>query len=1175
LNDQERGGASSMTKLNLAAVVGVGAAAPDFQSLVALLTTLPRTTGAAFVVVFESRDAIDTLALLKALDTNGGPPAMIAADGETLEADHVYVAPIGMTTSFDDGRLRVRIPEQQAGHRGTIDSFLISLAEQRAEAAVGIVLAGVTDAGSLGIAHLKTCGGLALAEEPQEPEPASHAPGGAAGMADMRLPLAEFPQQLATLIAHLREVDERLGAAAFLRDGESRLPMIATILRNRTGHDFHGYKANTFLRRIQRRMHVLRIGDLDTYVARLRSEPEETQNLFQDLLIGVTHFFRDPAEFDVLQQRVIPEMLKNKSSGDMLRVWVLGCATGEEAYSLAILLREAIGPLDSPPHVQIFATDIDARALSVARTGRYRQAIEKDVTPERLARWFVKEGSTYAIHKDLREMCIFSAHNVIKDAPFSRVDLVSCRNLLIYLNGDLQDRVIPLFHFSLRPGGHLFLGPSENVTRHARLFQPVDRKHRIFRRQETATRVLPEFPLSARSEALRALGEASVPQRLAPSGSLGKRAERVVERYAPAYVITDEDLMVLNFSGRTGPYLDPSTGVANLNLMNLVHRDLRLDLRAALHRVATERKPMRVLPLRMGLDGEARRVGLTVEPLADNPQDPVHFVVLFHDYGLDPGSDPDDVARDPAVLRDEHVQRLEAELRVTKERLQATIEELESTNEELKSSNEEYQSINEEMQSANEELETSKEELQSVNEELQTVNGELAHRVGELARTNSDLKNLLESTQIATLFLDADFRVKNFTPSMSEVFHLIDSDIGRPIAHIASRVPYPDMADDLRRVLRTLSTIEREIGVPSGRRYLVRVLPYRSVDNFIAGAVLTFLDITETTRAQAALLAAEQRAHRATLAAHIATWEMDLATGDFRYSEGFDRAFSFPPPPTRAAMLDATHADDRAALAKAFDRAMQAGEMLDVEVRMLVAGGAAWVRLTGARADGHVLGVLQDVDQRRRAEGQRELLMSELQHRVKNILAVVRSIAMRSVESADTLEDFNERFFGRIDALARTQGVLANRGAEGLTLHELIRDELTAITDQTAQVRVDGPPVLLRDKAAEALALAIHELVANAMKYGALSHQAGQLTVRWRAMNTGGADRLIFEWLEQGVQMPAGKPSRSGFGRRLIERGLPYDLDATTSLEFQSTGVRCQLELPLGPFVLMLDGEPG
>ncbi|HEY8613207.1 MAG TPA: CheR family methyltransferase, partial [Roseomonas sp.] len=868
------------------AVVGLGASAAAFRSLEQLFALMPRDSGAAFVIVSESENPLDTDALLKTLNSLGSLPARIAGDGERLEPDQIHVAPIGMIVTLQDDRLHLSPPEQNPGHRGTVDTLLISLAEQQREAAMGVILAALSDAGSLGVARLKECGGLSLAEgEPVHSDPSQV--GGAAELADLRLPLEKIPPRLAALIAHLREIENPPETPTALPDGESRLSAIATILRNRTGHDFHGYKPNTFLRRIQRRMHVVRIDDLDAYMERLRADPAEVQDLFQDLLIGVTQFFRDPAEFELLEREIIPALLRERQAGETLRVWVLGCSTGEEAYSLAMLIREATAVMDSPPHVQIFATDIDARALAVARTGRYLASIEKDVLPERLARWFSKEGGTYSIHKDLREMCIFSAHNVIKDAPFSRVDLISCRNLLIYLNADLQERVIPLFHFSLRAGGYLFLGPSENVTRHARLFQAVDRRYRIFRRQETAARILPEFPLTARSEPRRGTGEVASSLRHSPGGQLAKRAERVVERYAPAYVVTDQDYDVLNFSGRTGPFLDPSSGAANLNLLNLVHRDLRLDLRAALHRAAAERRTARVAPLRMGIEGEARRVGLTVEPLSDGQQGEAHFVVLFHDYSADQGQDADESPVESSVLRDEHVLRLEGELRLTKDRLQATIEELESTNEELKSSNEEYQSINEELQSANEELETSKEELQSINEELHTVNGELAHRIGELARANSDLKNLFESTQIAVLFLDNDLRVKNFTPSMSEVLHLIESDLGRPVAHIASRVPYPEMDEDVRRVLRTLSTIEREIGGAEGRRYLVRVLPYRSVDNFIAGAVLTFLDITATRAARAAQRAAEARVRLATAAARIIIWELDVASGHFFPSEGF------------------------------------------------------------------------------------------------------------------------------------------------------------------------------------------------------------------------------------------------------------------------------------------------
>ncbi|TCH98128.1 methyltransferase [Roseococcus sp. SYP-B2431] len=1154
------------------AVVGLGAFAATFQSLASLFAIMPRDTGAAFVIVSESREAMDIGALLQSLNEGPGPEALMAEDCQRLEADRIYLAPIGATVTFgEDGGLRLADAPEKPGSRGTVDTFLISLAEQQRQGAVAIILRASPEAGSIGVARMKACGGFVVAEiEPGQEHIETGEPAGPAGMADLHAELADIPRHLAAHISHLSDLDLARETSRVIEDGESRLPAISTILRNRTGHDFHGYKSNTFLRRIQRRMHVLRIDDLDAYVARLRNDQEEAQDLFQDLLIGVTQFFRDPAEYGILEREVIPDLVAGRTMVDTLRVWVLGCATGEEAYSLAMLLREAMMRLDTPPHVQIFATDIDARALAVARTGRYPQTIEKDISPERLARWFVKEGGTYAIHKDLREMCIFSSHNVIKDAPFSRIDLVSCRNLLIYLNSDIQDRVIPLFHFSLRPGGYLFLGPAENVTRHANLFQPLDRKHRIFRRLHTANRVLPEFPLSARAEPRR-MGEALAPVRAFPNGTLGKRAERLVERYAPAYIVVDSDYQVLNFSGRTGPFLDPSSGVANLNLLNLVHRDLRLDLRATLLRVATDRRPARVVSLRMGGEDEARRVGLTVEPLAETPQEAMNFVVVFHDYGPEASGDPDEAARDPAILRDEHVARLEGELRVTKDRLQATIEELESTNEELKSSNEEYQSINEEMQSANEELETSKEELQSVNEELQTVNGELALRVGELSRANSDLKNLLESTQIATLFLDNNLQVKSFTPSMSELFHLIDNDLGRPITHIASRVPYPEMADDLRRVLRTLTTVEREIGLEGRNRYLVRVLPYRSVDNFIAGAVLTFLDITSTTRAQEALRASEERARLATSAARIVTWHLDVPTRGFTHSEGFEQIFGFPPPRTLGAMLGFVHPEDRDALARAFDGATERDEPLDTEARLTVNGKELWVRFSGARSGDHLLGVFQDVDDRRRAQGQQYLLMAELQHRVKNILTVVRSITRRSLDGAENLDDLRRQLGGRIDALSRTQGVLANRGVEGVRLEELVRDELAASQDGAKPVEVEGPGIVLKEKAAEVFALALHELTTNAVKYGALSPNGGRLSVRWWITNTQQGPRLALEWLEQGVAMPTRPPARSGFGRRLIERGLPYDLDAATSFEFRQDGVRSTVELPIGPRVILED----
>jgi two-component system, chemotaxis family, CheB/CheR fusion protein len=658
----------------------------------------------------------------------------------------------------------------------------------------------------------------------------------------------------------------------------------------------------------------------------------------------------------VLETQVMPRIFEGKTAGQQVRIWVLGCATGEEAYSIGILVREYIVKLDSPPQVQIFATDIDGRALAAARVGRYRTNIEHELSPERLARWFVREGDTYCVVKELREMCIFSQHNVIKDAPFSKLDLVSCRNLLIYLNAELQNRVIPLFHFALLPDRFLFLGNSENVTRHPKLFAPVDRRARIFRKLETGTRLPPEFAIT--TTAGRAAVEVPPVRSVGHDVGLERRAQRIAERYAPAYVITDDNFQILHFSGRTGRYIEPTAGTATLDLLGLVHRDLRLELRTALGRAAETNEAAHAEQVQLGPNGHRVLVDITVEPMQEGAGGHRNFVVLFKDGPVRVIENRENHPN--ALVRTEHVERLESELRATRERLQATIEELESTNEELKSSNEEYQSLNEELQSANEELETSREELQSVNEELTTVNGELAHRVQELTRATSDLKNFLESTQIATVFLNNDLRVMNFTPAITQVLHLVETDVGRPVAHIKARIPIEDLYDDIRRVLRTLASAERELTAPdSGTRYIVRILPYRSIDNFIAGVVITFIDVTAITR----------------------------------------------------------------------------------------------------------------------AEERQRLLLAELQHRVRNTLGVVRSIARRSSESSSSVEEYASHLDGRLNAFARMQALVTRDPENGVDLEYLVVEELLGYNAREGeQVRVSGPAVRLQPKAAETFALAIHEL---------------------------------------------------------------------------------------------------
>lgn len=562
---------------NVAAVVGVGVCSESFRSLQELFASLPADLNAAYVIAVRQQEGLSVGTVVEALSRQSPLAVTVAKDGETLEPNHVYVGGPDDLVTFEDCQIRTRQSAEPVGHRGTIDTMLISLAEQVHERMVAIVLSGLDSDGAAGVAATKKFGGLSIGEYVQGRDAAAQGSAGPGGIIDLIIPVAEMPRQIALYVRNLADLRDD-APEEIPETYTAQIGQIATILRNVTGHDFHGYKRNTFFRRIQRRMQVNQIADVDAYVERLRGDRDEVQDLFQDLLIGVTQFFRDPQEFEVLE-RELPRLFEGKGPDDQFRVWVLGCATGEEAYSIAILLREHMAGLENPPHVQIFATDLDARALGIARAGRYSDSIVDQVRPDRLARWFVKEGDTYCVSKELREMCIFSPHNVVKDAPFSRVDLLSCRNLLIYLNSDLQNRVIPIFHFALRPGGVLFLGSSENVTRHQKLFAPVDRKNRVFRRLDTAIRVLPDFPLTPRVRSVDTNGPPPAPPRSGPlSATVSRRAEMVAERYAPAYVVIDDQYEVLHFSGRTGRYLEPTAGAATLNLLNLVHRDLRLDL---------------------------------------------------------------------------------------------------------------------------------------------------------------------------------------------------------------------------------------------------------------------------------------------------------------------------------------------------------------------------------------------------------------------------------------------------------------------------------------------------------------------------------------------------------------------------------------------------------------------
>ena len=835
-------------------VVGIGASAGGLEALQVFFERMPVDTGMVFVVVQHLDPQHETM-MPELLARHTSMPVRLVAQDTPLARNEVFVLPPNATLTIDDCTLRLSRLERTRGRRTPIDGFFRSLAEDQGDDAVGIIFSGTGTDGSLGLKAIKDHGGLTLVQAPSSARYDSM-PRAAivSGVADHVLPVEEMPARLTEHMGRLATLRGGDGIEGLRDEVERHLGRISALLRGRTGHDFSRYKRSTLVRRIRRRLTESQAGSIEEYLEALQRDPREIDLLFRDLLIGVTDFFRDPEAFASLARKVVPKLFENKGADSQVRVWVPGCATGEEAYSLAILLREHALRLPEPPNVLIFATDIDAQALETARQAWYPERIADQISSERLARFFVRHGNLYQIAKEIREMCLFSSHNVITDPPFSRLDLVSCRNLLIYLESDLQKKLIPLFHYALRSGGHLFLGPSESVAGWPDLFRTVDKRHRIYQCKDVVLRPPVSFPLIDRFRISAPRVPAEGPPAALGEQGVARAFERVLlESYSPACVLVNERGDVLYFSPRTGKYLEPPGGAPTLRILDLARQGLRLDLRTALHKATTSRVLVTHEDVGFEVDGALYRIDLTVRPMFELGEDAGLFMVVFQErdrLGARTGPDPVEAREAPAEAAGV-IHRLESELRITKDHLHATLEELESSNEELISSNEELLSINEELQSANEELQTSKEELQSVNEELETINTELKKKIEELDQVNSDLVNLFQSTRIATVFVDRGLRIKRFTPAATEVFRLIEGDVGRSIGDIAPRFAADGLLADIKAVLRTLAVRERQVRLDEEDAwFILRILPYRTLDNLIDGVVLTFVDITELRLAQ-------------------------------------------------------------------------------------------------------------------------------------------------------------------------------------------------------------------------------------------------------------------------------------------------------------------------------------
>ncbi len=832
-------------------VIGVGASAGGVEALQKFFQAMPEAHGMAFLLMTHQRRGQES-ALPEIVARATRMPVSFAEDGARIEAGRVYVCPPDQAMTLADGVLSLVPAHPEAGQK-LIDLFFAALAEDRKEASVGILLSGSGTDGALGMKAIKEHGGFTMAQGHNGSAPGhSGMPDTAvaAGVVDVVLPVEELPARLLTFAQNFREVesidDAQLDVDEEMRDAQRT---IARILLGQVGHDFSGYKEKTFMRRVRRRMSVLQISALDEYIQILRESPDEVTHLFRDLLIGVTAFFRDADAFAMLESQVIPRLFDGKGPADSVRVWVPGCATGEEVYSLAIMLREHMNTMKAPPKVQVFATDIDDGALGVARAGRYPVQSMDAVSPERRKRFFTGDDLSLAVSKDLRDMCIFSEHSVIRDPPFSRMDLISCRNLLIYLGSEFQSHVVPVFHFALKPRGYLFLGTSENVGQFSDLFTAIDKKQRIFQRRDHVSLPLNFSHFSPLGRPAPTAGE----MRREP-GAMATALRRAVdtrmlERHTPAHVVINREGDILHYSPRTGKYLEPAAGLPNRQLIAMARRGLRLELRGALREALEARRMVTRRNITVELEDRLQPIDLTIEPLGDDDNDPL-FLVVFDDVA--PPQAHQEAVRHESV-GDRTADRLEQELRDTRERLQSTIEEYETAVEELKSSNEELQSMNEELQSTNEEMETAKEELQSVNEELHTINAELNSKVEEVDRANADLRNVFESTQIATIFLDRGLVIRSFTPAVAGLFNLISSDKGRPLTDIVSNLEGEgDLRRDVQFVLETGETRERRVTRrDNAAHYLMRILPYRTHPSLIDGVLITFIQVTKMVEAEA------------------------------------------------------------------------------------------------------------------------------------------------------------------------------------------------------------------------------------------------------------------------------------------------------------------------------------
>jgi two-component system, chemotaxis family, CheB/CheR fusion protein len=834
-------------------VIGIGASAGGLEALQLFLENVPEKSGMAFVVV-QHLDPTRKGFLVELLNRTTAMKVFQVKDSISVQPDCVYIIPPNKDMQLFHGALHLFDPVAPRGLRLPVDFLFRSMADDRQEEAIAVILSGMGTDGTLGLKAIKEKEGAVFVQEPAQAKfngmPKSAI---STGLADVVATAEELPLKIIAYLNHKPLINP---CEPEMEDKDRiNFDKIVILLRSQTGHDFSLYKKTTIYRRIDRRMGIHQIGKVENYIRFLQENPQELQVLFKELLIGVTRFFRDPEAWEQLKEQVLPALIAGHSPSRPLRAWLVGCSTGEEAYSLAIIFKEALEKFNPTANLQlqIFATDLDRDAIDIARQGLYTANIAADISPERLDRFFIQEEQGYRIKQEIRTMVVFAPQNVIMDPPFTKIDILSCRNLLIYLSSKLQKKLLTLFHYSLKPGGVLFLGSAETIGSLNDLFESLKGKSRLYRRLEPTLLTEPfEFPSSVSHDPPIALDTYASQQRARTPNLEDLANQLLLDRYIPAAVLVSEKGDILYTRGRTGKYLEPAAGKANWNIFamargGLYHKLIKTFKKAVRQNITVDLKNVTV-------ETGARKqiVDVTVQPLKEpEALRRLVMIVFANERNIPESKAPSRSTHTPANRT--RVKELEAELGKSRPELQRLLREMQTSKEEYLSAYEELQSTNEELQSTSEEITTSKEELQSLNEELQTVNYELQTKVDELSQVNNDMKNLLDSTDIATLFLDSSLHVRRFTPQTVKIYKLIAGDTGRPITDIVSKLNYPELAEDAQKVLKKLAPIEKSISASDGRWFLVRVMPYRTLEDKIDGLVITFTDTTASKMLEIAL----------------------------------------------------------------------------------------------------------------------------------------------------------------------------------------------------------------------------------------------------------------------------------------------------------------------------------